>query len=90
MFYCCIVSDGMVRGCPVQPERYYEGCLRDRSFEEISGQESGDFYTAENLEFFTAVDNIDDGKFHPKLKNELNDFLNFWLNNLINQGFNNK
>lgn len=33
---------------------------------------------------------LDDGSFYPKLKNELNDFLNFWLKNLIEQGFCNK
>ena len=35
MLYCCVGSDGMVRGCPDQQVRYDEGCLRDRSFEEI-------------------------------------------------------
>jgi len=76
----------MKRGCPYNRGSMMRGVSETR-VEEISGQESGDFYTAVNGEFLTAVDNV---KFHPKLKNELNDFLNFWLNNLINQGFNNK
>ena len=34
---------------------------------------------------------LEDGRYViPKLKNELNDFLNFWLKNLIEQGFCNK
>ena len=33
---------------------------------------------------------LEDGKFYPKLKAELNDFLNIWLRNLIEQGFCNK
>ena len=35
MLYYCIGSDGRIRGCPDQPGRYDEGCLRDRRFEEI-------------------------------------------------------
>jgi len=35
MLYCRIGSDGTIGGCPDQPGRYDEGCLRDRSFEEI-------------------------------------------------------
>jgi len=34
---------------------------------------------------------LEDGRYViPKLKNELNDFLNYWLKNLIEQGFCNK
>jgi hypothetical protein len=32
---------------------------------------------------------LEDGRFNPKLKNDLNDFLNHWLKNLIEQGFSN-
>jgi hypothetical protein len=35
MFYCCTGSDGTIWGCPDQPGRYDEGCLRTGSFEEI-------------------------------------------------------
>ena len=31
----------------------------------------------------------DNGRFNPQLKNDLNDFLNYWLKNLIQQGFSN-
>ena len=30
-----------------------------------------------------------DGRFYPTLKKDLNDFLNYWLKNLIEQGFSN-
>ena len=30
---------------------------------------------------------LEDGSFYPTLKNELNNFLNSWLKNLIEQGF---
>ncbi|MCD4677830.1 MAG: DUF1249 domain-containing protein, partial [Desulfobacula sp.] len=30
---------------------------------------------------------LEDGRYYPKLKNELNNFLNSWLKNLIEQGF---
>ena len=33
---------------------------------------------------------LEDGRFNPRLKAELNDFLNIWLKNLIDQGFCNK
>jgi len=33
---------------------------------------------------------LEDGRFYPRLKAELNDFLNIWLKNLIDQGFCNK
>ena len=32
---------------------------------------------------------LEDGRFNPTLKNDLNNFLNFWLKNLIEQGFSN-
>ena len=32
---------------------------------------------------------LEDGRFYPSLKKELNNFLNFWLKNLIKQGFSN-
>ena len=32
---------------------------------------------------------LEDGRFNPILKNDLNNFLNFWLKNLIEQGFSN-
>ena len=32
---------------------------------------------------------LEDGRFYPTLKKDLNDFLNSWLKNLIQQGFNN-
>ena len=33
---------------------------------------------------------LEDGNYYPKLKNDLNNFLNSWLKNLIDQGFCNK
>ncbi|MCK5721594.1 MAG: hypothetical protein KAI84_03590 [Gammaproteobacteria bacterium] len=32
---------------------------------------------------------LEDGRFYPTLKKDLNDFLNYWLKNLIEQGFSN-
>ena len=32
---------------------------------------------------------LEDGRFYPSLKKELNNFLNSWLKNLIEQGFSN-
>jgi len=32
---------------------------------------------------------LEDGRFNPTLKKELNKFLNYWLKNLIEQGFSN-
>jgi Domain of unknown function (DUF6908) len=32
---------------------------------------------------------LEDGRFNPTLKKDLNDFLNSWLKNLIEQGFSN-
>ena len=32
---------------------------------------------------------LEDGRFYPSLKKELNNFLNTWLKNLIEQGFSN-
>jgi len=32
---------------------------------------------------------LEDGRFYPILKKDLNDFLNYWLKNLIEQGFSN-
>ena len=32
---------------------------------------------------------LEDGRFYPALKKDLNDFLNHWLKNLIQQGFSN-
>ena len=42
MFYCCTGSDGTIRGCPDQAERYDDECLGSRSFEEIWGGGLGD------------------------------------------------
>jgi len=33
---------------------------------------------------------LEDNRYYPRLKNELNHFLNSWLKNLIEQGFCNK
>jgi len=52
MFYCCIGSDGMVRGCPDQPVRYDEECLGSGSFEEIW---RGGF--KRNREYIIALEN---------------------------------
>ena len=32
---------------------------------------------------------LEDGRFYPTLKKDLNEFLNSWLKNLLNQGFSN-
>ena len=32
---------------------------------------------------------LEDGRFNPTVKRELNNFLNFWLKNLVDQGFSN-
>ena len=33
MLYCCVGSDGMIRGCPDQLGRYGEGCLGSGGFQ---------------------------------------------------------
>lgn len=44
-------------------------------------------YQLDSLGIFQRVYNDDFTKVHPKLKKQLNSFLNQWLTNLKNQGF---